>query len=50
MTFPLTISQARLLLILAGKSDESAIRPGQFSGLEANDLVQALRAFTANQK
>lgn len=42
----ITIRQARLLLILAGKSDESAIRPGEFSALEANDLVQALRAFT----
>lgn len=50
MTFPLTICQARILLMLAGKSDESAIRPGEFTGLEANDLIQALRVFTAGQK
>lgn len=49
MTLPLTLRQAQLLLILTGK-EGSAIRPGDFTALEANELIDVLRAFTKTEK
>lgn len=39
----ITQQDARLILVLMGKSEESGIRPGEMTGEQAGVLIQALQ-------